>query len=88
MESRVTVHPDYMLKKPSGPSAPKLFLDQRVVPFGVNVAGALEAGLYRFADRTGIRPALIVTGLMVGVSALLMSMQRSQQPTRASVYRR
>jgi threonine dehydrogenase-like Zn-dependent dehydrogenase len=53
---------DYLLKKPSGPSAPKLFLDTQVVPLVANIAGGLEVALDRAAVRTGIRPAVIVAG--------------------------
>jgi hypothetical protein len=53
---------DYMLRKPSGPSAPKLFLDTQVVPVAVNIAGSLEVALDRAARRTGVRPALILAG--------------------------
>ncbi|MGI4800899.1 MAG: hypothetical protein ACRYG8_44120 [Janthinobacterium lividum] len=74
----MTIHPDYMLKKPSGPSASKQFLDQRVVPLAVNAVGALEVGLYRVSDRTGIRPALLMTGLTAGFSFLLMSRWRGR----------
>ena len=72
----MTVHRDYMVHKPSGPSATKRFLDQRLVPLTVNAVGALEVGLYRVSDRMGIRPAVITTGLMVGASILLMSRWR------------
>lgn len=53
---------DYLLKKPSGPSAPKLFLDTRIVPAGVNALGSVEVALSRLAARTGIRPAFILVG--------------------------
>ena len=53
---------DYLLKKPSGPSAPKLFLDTQVVPLAANLAGAVEVALDRAAARTGVRPAVILAG--------------------------
>ena len=53
---------DYLLRKPPGPSAPKLFLDTQVVPLAVNVAGALEVALDRASARTGVRPAVILAG--------------------------
>ncbi|ACB25718.1 hypothetical protein SR39_18980 [Methylobacterium radiotolerans] len=53
---------DYLLRKPSGPSNPKLFLDTQVVPLAVNIAGSLEVALDRAAARTGVRPALILAG--------------------------
>ena len=42
---------DYLLKKPAGPSAPKLFLDTQVVPLAANIAGTLEVAL----DRASVR---------------------------------
>lgn len=74
----MAIHRDYMLQKASGPSAPKQFLDHRIVPLAVNAAGALEVGLYRVSDRTGIRPAVIVTGVLAGVSLLLVSQWRNR----------
>ncbi|MEE7503101.1 hypothetical protein [Methylobacterium mesophilicum] len=53
---------DYLLRKPSGPSGPKLFLDTQVVPLATNIAGSLEVALDRAAARTGVRPALILAG--------------------------
>ncbi len=58
----MTVGRDYLLNKPSPPSASKLFLDQQIVPLVVNAAGALEVALDRASVRTGIRPAAIVAG--------------------------
>ena len=54
---------DYMLKKPDGPSKPKLFLDIQVVPRVANVAGALEVALDRASVRSGLRPSVIVACL-------------------------
>ena len=62
---------DYLLEKPSGPSAPKLFLDTQVVPLAVNIAGGLEVALDRAAARTGLRPAVILTGV-VGLASLAL----------------
>lgn len=53
---------DYLLTKPSGPSAPKLFFDTQVVPLAANIAGGLEVALDRAATRTGVRPAVILAG--------------------------
>lgn len=61
---------DYLLEKPSGPSAPKLFFDQKVVPLAVNMAGAVEVALVRAAERSGVRPSVIVS---VSVAALTLS---------------
>jgi hypothetical protein len=54
---------DYMLKKPSGPSAPKLFLDTQVVPVVVNALGGAEVALHRVSARTGVRPAVLLAGI-------------------------
>lgn len=51
---------DYMLKKPEGPSAPKLFLDTRVVPAVVNLLGGAEVALDRASARTGLRPGVLL----------------------------
>jgi hypothetical protein len=59
----VVIERDYLLKKPVRPSAPKLLLDTQVVPLAVNIAGGLEVALDRASVRTGIRPAVILTGV-------------------------
>ena len=73
---------DYLLKKPSGPSVPKLFFDTRVVPLAANIAGELEVALDRAAVRMGVRPALILagaTGLIgLGVLGLLRARRRGR----------
>ena len=67
---------DYMLKKPAGPSAPKLFLDTQVVPRAVNLAGGLEVALDRASARTGIRPMLILAGAAGAASLMLFQLLR------------
>lgn len=62
---------DYLLEKPPGPSAPKLFLDTQVVPLAVNAAGGLEVALHRVAARTGVRPAVILAGV-AGLASLVL----------------
>jgi hypothetical protein len=62
-EVSLVIGRDYLLKKPSGPSAPKLFLDTQVVPLVANIAGGLEVALDRAAVRTGVRPAIILAGV-------------------------
>ncbi|TXN02786.1 hypothetical protein FV242_13875 [Methylobacterium sp. WL64] len=59
----MTVGYDYMLRKPSGPSAPKMFLDTRVVPAVVNIAGGVEVALNRASARTGLHPMLLLVGI-------------------------
>ena len=54
---------DYMLKKSTGPSAPKLFLDTKVVPAAVNVLGGVEVALERTSARTGVNPGIILAGV-------------------------
>ena len=60
---------DYMLKKAAGPSAPKLFLDTRVVPAVVNFLGSAEVTLDHLSVRTGVRPGVILAGAAVLGSA-------------------
>ena len=67
---------DYLLKKPSGPSEPKLFLDTKLVPLVVNMAGRLEVALDRVSVRTGLRPAVVLTGLAGLASMVLLGMVR------------
>ena len=70
-EAGLTIGRDYLLKKPAGPSAPKLFLDTQVVPAVVNMAGGLEVALDRASARTGLRPAVILAGV-TGVVSLVV----------------
>ena len=60
---------DYMLKKDSGPSAPKLFLDTKVVPAAVNMLGTMEVVLDRASARSGVRPRWVLTGVL-GLGAI------------------
>ncbi len=73
-----------LLKKPSGPSAPKLFLDTQVVPLAANLAGAVEVALDRAAARTGVRPAVILAGAtgLIGLGLFRLLTHRT------SAYRR
>ena len=54
---------DYMLKQRSGPSAPKLFLDTKVVPAAVNLLGGAEVALNRASVRTGLSGRVILGGV-------------------------
>ena len=77
----MVVSRDYMVRKPSGPSAPKRFLDTRIVPRLVNAAGSGEVLLDRAARRTGVRPSLILAGIGAGVALLTTNaMRRQDQP--------
>lgn len=71
MEVSLGVSREYLLKKPSGPSAPKLFFDMQVVPAVVNAAGSLEVALDGTARRLGLRPsALLAGGALVSLAVL------------------
>ena len=69
---------DYLLKKQAGPSRPKLFLDTRVVPWAVNLAGGLEVALDRASSRTGVRPAVILAGVAGFLSLALIRLWRER----------
>ena len=69
---------DYMLKKPSGPSAPKLFLDTKVVPAAVNLLGSMEVALDRASARTGLRPRVLLAGSLGVASIALYRLIRSR----------
>ena len=75
---------DYMLRKPSGPSAPKLFFDTEVIPMATNAVGRLEILLDRAADRSGIRPSILLAG-MAGLTSLILF---RLWPSRRSASRR
>ena len=72
---------NYMLKKPSGPSAPKVYLDTQVVPFAVNAVGGLEVALNRVSARTGIRPVLILAGVATLAIFAAFRVQRNRSKT-------
>ncbi len=74
---------DYMLRKPSGPSAPKLFFDTQVVPMATNAAGRLEVLLDRSAERTGIRPSVLLAGMAGLTSLVLFRLWRRQRPANS-----
>ena len=71
---------DYMLKKSSGPSSPKLFLDTKVIPLAVNAAGWIEVALDRASRRSGVRPAVILAGTAGLLSCVLLGLWRRQRP--------
>ncbi|GGB19552.1 hypothetical protein GCM10011380_06400 [Sphingomonas metalli] len=73
----MTVGRDYMLRKGGGPSAPKLFLDTKVVPRLVDVAGGAEVALDRAARATGVRPSLLLAGTMSGLAVAVVGIWRS-----------
>ncbi len=68
---------DYMLKKGAGPSAPKVFLDQKVVPAAINAAGAVEGVLERVAVRVRRMPvAALAAALGTGTLMMLLTVPR------------
>jgi len=79
-EVSLVIGRDYLLKKPSGPSAPKLFLDTQVVPLVANIAGGLEVALDRAAVRTGVRPAFILAGAtgLIGFGLIRLLTHRAE----------
>ena len=74
---------EYLLKKPAGPSAPKLFLDTQVVPLGVNVLGRAEVLLSRASARTGLRPMVILAG---AAGVLTVALFRIVAKSRTSTF--
>jgi len=76
---------DYLLKKPDGPSAPKLFFDTQIVPLAANIAGGFEVALDRTARRLGVRPAVIVAGAMsLAALSTVCLMRRRGTPDHAA----
>lgn len=71
---------DYMLKQPSSPSAPKLFLDTKLVPAAVNILGDAEVALNRTSLHTGLSARVILGGIAglgsVGLCWLLLRQRR------------
>jgi len=80
----MSVGRDYMVRKTMGPSAPKLFLDTRIIPSLVNAAGGAEVMLDRAAVRTGLRPLLILAGATGGVALLAIGVLRWHQSPRST----
>ena len=67
----------YLLEKPGGPSKPKLFLDQTVVPLLINAAGAVEGVLELVAVRTRKLPIRTLgTALGIGTLTALLTVSR------------
>lgn len=85
----MTIGRDYMLRKDSGPSAAKFFVDTRVVPRLVNSAGGAEVALDRVARAAGVRPALLLAGA-AGVLSLVAAgaLRRRGRSGQASSGRR
>ncbi len=68
---------DYMLKKGAGPSAPKLFLDQTVIPVAIDAAGAVEGVLEQVAVRVRRTPvAALAAALGTGTLVTLLAVPR------------
>lgn len=81
MEVNLVVGREYLLKKPSGPSSPKLFFDTQVVPAAVNVAGSFEVALDGAARRIGVRPSVMLAG---GAALLSLAILAVRPPRRAA----
>lgn len=75
----MSVGRDYLLKKPSGPSAPKLFVDTQLVPLAVNIAGELEVALDRASTRTGVRPGVILAVVAAFISFVMLGLMRNRK---------
>ncbi len=68
---------DYLLKKGAGPSAPKLFLDQTIIPAAIDAAGAVEGVLERVAVRVRRMPvAALAAALGTGTLVTLLAVPR------------
>lgn len=65
------INRDYLLKRPSGPSASKQFLDQKILPLAVNALGRVEVAISRTSARTSVRSAVIVASMVAVVSISL-----------------
>lgn len=66
--------------KPSGPSAAKVFFDQRVIPVLIDTMGFAEAGLEHAASAARRAPARSI-GLAV-VAGMFMSLLAFSKPRR------
>ncbi|HJO65255.1 MAG TPA: hypothetical protein QF469_07930 [Sphingomonas sanguinis] len=75
----MTVGRDYMLKKTTGPSAPKFFIDTQIVPRLVNTVGRGEVMLDRSAVRLGVRPSILVAGAAGVLALILLGTRRGRQ---------
>ncbi|MBB3692171.1 hypothetical protein [Sphingomonas sp. BK580] len=80
----MSVGRDYMLRKGSGPSAPKVFLDTQVVPRLVDAAGGAEVALDRAARATGVRPSLLLAGATGALSLAAAAALRAVLPGRGA----
>ena len=87
----MTVGRDYMLKKTTGPSAPKFFIDTELVPRLVNAVGRGEVMLDRSAVRLGVRPSILVAGAASALALLILGTRRGRpaaieqaQPSQAT----
>lgn len=74
----MTVGRDYMLKKTTGPSAPKFLIDTQIVPRLVNAVGRGEVLLDRSAVRLGVRPSVLVAGAAGALALLILGTRRGR----------
>ncbi|WP_298963279.1 hypothetical protein [uncultured Methylobacterium sp.] len=71
------VKPDYMLEKPDGPSSPKLFLDQTVIPAAANAAGAVERGVERAV--VAVRREPLLAACLLAGAGLAVALWRQRR---------
>lgn len=62
---------DYLLKKEGRPSAAKVLLDRRLIPFATNAAGRVEVILDRASVHSGVRPSVILAAT-AGLASLAL----------------
>lgn len=68
---------DYLLKKGAGPSAPKVFLDQKVIPAMIDAAGTVEGVLELVAMRVRRMPvSALAAALGTGTLVTLLTVPR------------
>ena len=75
------VNKSYMLATKPAASEVKLFVDQRLIPVGINLAGSVEGLLERVAVRARQRPATAVGATFATAMLLSMLTRRLLRPT-------
>lgn len=74
------VSKSYMTEKKSAPSGVQVFIDQQVIPVGINMAGAVEGLLERVAVRARKQPATAVGAAFTVAMLLSMVTRRVLRP--------
>ena len=75
------VNKSYMVATKPAPSEVKLFIDQQVIPVGINLAGSVEGLLERVAVRARAQPATAVGAAFTTAMLLSMLTRRLLRPT-------